>query len=222
MPVRLLHIIASPRGARSASGQVAEAFLSALQTNRPDVEVDVLDLFDHDLPAVAGDNIEVKYALMAGRPADRDHQDSWRRIERLIAHFLAADVYVVSTPMWNLGIPYTLKYYLDCLIQPGYLFRYDDAGGVEPLVRGKRMVCVASRGSDYSPGSPLHTYDFQQPYLRAIFGFVGLTDVEFIDVQPTDVSPELRQSAIRAAAARAQDLAASPAWAQSVPATSGV
>ena len=77
-----------------------------------DLDVDVINVFQSDLPAVAGDNFESKYMLSVGQPIDKRHKESWRKIETLIEHFLTADVYLVSTPMWNFGIPYALKYYI--------------------------------------------------------------------------------------------------------------
>ncbi len=75
------------------------------------------------------------------------------------------------------------------------------------------MVCATSYGGDYSPGSPMHAYNFHEPYLRSIFGFVGVTDVEFISAQPMDITPDLREKATTAAIARAAALARSPGWA---------
>lgn len=211
--MRILHIIATPRADKSNTLRVADAFLEAMRAAHGDVSVDVVDLYNYDLPAIAGTNIEVKYTLMVGRPIDRDHEESWREIERLIEHFMLADVYVVSTPMWNFSIPYALKYYIDCIIQPGYLFRYDAEGRAVPLVRGKRMVCITTRGGDYSAGGPLHAFDHQEPYLRSIFGFVGITQITFINAQPMDISPDLREVAVNAAVAQAVSLAAQTDWA---------
>ena len=114
--------------------------------------------------------------------------------------------------MWNLSIPYALKYYIDCIVQPGYSFRYDEAGHVVPLVLGKKMVVASSRGSDYSAGGPMHAFDFQEPYLRAIFGFIGITDVEFVSAQPMDASPALRDAALAVAAEQARVLALRDDW----------
>ncbi|MCL6528094.1 MAG: NAD(P)H-dependent oxidoreductase [Thermaceae bacterium] len=159
-----------------------------------------------DLPAVAGRNIESKYALMTGQALSSAHQASWAQLERTIETFLSADLYLLTVPMWNLGIPYALKYYIDAIVQPGYLFRYDEFGQPEGLVRGKKMVCVTSRGSDYSMG-PLQALDFVEPYLRAVFGFVGITDLHFINAQPMDVSGEMSQAALRRAKSEAKQLA---------------
>ena len=80
------------------------------------------------------------------------------------------------------------------------------------LAEGKKMICVTSRGGDYSPESPFHQYDFQEPYLRAIFGFVGITDIQFVNAQPMDMGPEIRQSALDKALGEVESLAASHAW----------
>ncbi len=217
--MKVLHVIATPRRDSSNTLQVTEEFLTALGRHCPGLDVEVIDLFNEDLPALAGDNIETKYTLSHGQPIDRGHAESWSQIERLIARFLAADVYLISTPMWNLTIPYALKYYIDCIIQPGYLFRYNEMGYPVPLVLGRRMVCVTARGSDYSAGGPMHALDFQEPYLRSIFGFVGITDVEFIRAQPTDI-PGLREPAIAAALLDARRVAATFAEIPADPTTS--
>ena len=163
--MKLLHIVATPRERKSNTLQVADAFLETLRARYPAMKVDVLDLFQSDMPAAAGDNIDTKYTLMAGQPIDRAHQQSWQQIEVLIERFLSADIYLISAPMWNFSIPYALKYYIDCIFQPGYLFRYNELGQAIGLVQDKKMVCVTTRGGDYSPQSPFHAYDFQEPYL---------------------------------------------------------
>ena len=215
--MRLLHIVASARAAGSNTLRVSRAFLDALREAAPEVDVETLDLFEHDLPAVAGVNIDAKYKILIGQPIDKGHVDSWRQVEQLIAQFLAADVHLVSAPMWNFHIPYALKYYIDAIVQPGYLFGYTETGAAVGLCRDKRMVCVSSRGGDYSPDGPMGAYDLQTPYLRAIFGFVGITDIEFVYAQPMDISPDLRETAIAAAVAEARALAARVASGSGVP-----
>lgn len=209
----VLHIVASPRTNGSNTLRVASAYLDALRDGDPDMEVRTIDLFNHDLPGVAGENIENKYLLMGGVELDEAHAAAWRDIEALIEQFLEADVYVVSAPMWNFSIPYVLKYYIDAIVQPGYTFRYDEQGRAIGLVQGKKMICITSRGADYSPGSPYHQFDYQEPYLRAIFGFIGITDMEFVNAQPMDITPELREQALAAATDHAQVIAASTAGA---------
>lgn len=206
--MKLLHIIATPRTDKSNTLKVANAFIEGLCNKHADLEVDVLNLFKQDLPAVAGENIESKYDLMIGRPIDKRHAESWKQIEMLIEHFVSADMYLISCPMWNFGIPYALKYYIDCVIQSGYVFKYNELGHPVPLVLGKKMICVTSRGADYSPGSPLHAFDFQEPYLRAIFGFIGITDIHFIHAQPMNITAEMRETAVATAIEEIRSLAA--------------
>jgi len=211
--MKLLHINASPRGENSNTERVAAAFLASLQEHHAHVQVDTVDLYNDDLPAIAGDNIEAKYTLMVGRPISRDHAESWAQIERAIEHFLSADAYLLATPMWNFSIPYALKYYIDCIVQPGYVFRYNEIGQAVPMVHGKKMIVVSSRGGDYSPGSPMNAFDYQEPYLRAIFGFIGVTDIDFITAQPMDITAEIREQAIGVSIDRAKMLASRPDWA---------
>ncbi|MBK8904104.1 MAG: NAD(P)H-dependent oxidoreductase [Anaerolineaceae bacterium] len=207
--MKLLHIIATPRTEQSNTMRIATAYLEAMCANHVDLSVETVNLFLHDLPAIDGENIEIKYTLMAHRPIDKHHQASWRQIESLIEQFLAADMYLISTPMWNLSIPYMLKYYIDAIVQPGYLFNYTKQGPMG-LVQGKKMICITTHGSDYSQG-PFQAFNFLEPYLRAIFGFVGVTDIEFVSAQPMDSSVEQREAAIATAIARVRQLAAGPA-----------
>jgi FMN-dependent NADH-azoreductase len=218
--MKLLHIIATPREGESNTLRVANAFLESLHARYPDLSVDAINLFNQDLPAVAGDIIDSKYTLMIGQPIDKNHKESWKQVETLIERFLSADIYLISAPMWNFGIPYALKFYIDSIVQPGYLFKYNERGQAIGLVHGKKMVCVTTRGGDYSEHSPFHAYDFQDPYLRAVFGFVGITDMHFINAQPMDVSLALREAAIAAAIEETHSLVANSEW-RAVPTVAG-
>lgn len=211
--MKLSHIIATPRE-KSASNtvKISNAFLDGLRLRYPDLCIEELNLFEGDLPAFSAANVETKYELMSGRPFDKRDQGTWCHVQRMIEQFLSTDIHVITAPMWNLSIPYVLKYYIDVIVQPGYLFKCTEQGQVIPLAVGKKMVCVTSRGGDYSEGTPFHAYDFQEPYLRAIFGFVGIYDLHFINAQPMDAGPELREAATAAAIREARDLAALHEW----------
>lgn len=191
--MRLLHVVATPREQSSNTLRISTVFLNELKGMHDDLVVETLDLFNKDLPAAAGDNIEAKYHLMGGLKIAKEHQESWQQIEKHIEHFLRADLYLMSVPMWNFTIPYALKYYIDTIVQPGYLFRFNEQGQAEGLVTNKKMICITTRGGNYAPGNPLHAYDFQEPYLRAIFGFVGITNMHFINANIMDVTPDLRE-----------------------------
>jgi FMN-dependent NADH-azoreductase len=211
MPHRLLHIVATPRGLASNTGRVSTALLEALHDHHDDLRVTTLDLFSADLPAVAGANIKSKYALMTGQSLDEEARGSWQEIERTIEGFLDADYYLLTVPMWNFGIPYALKYYIDAIVQPGYLFRYNERGEPEGLVHGRKMIVVTSRGADYSQ-PPMSSFDFVESYLRTIFGFVGLTDMQVFTVQPMDIDPVLRRDAFKAAITEVREWVDAGAW----------
>ena len=211
--MKLLHIIASPRGGTSNTLPIALEFLGNIKTRYPDLEIEEVDLFKEDLPAVAGENMETKYNVLKRQPIDKSHQASWNNIENMIKKFLSADIYLISAPMWNFSIPYVLKYYIDAIVQPGYLFKFNEQGQPVGLVHGKQMVVVTSRGGDYSAGSPFNAYDFQETYLRAIFGYVGITDIQFVHAQPMDIGPEIRKAALANALEQVRGLANTYSWA---------
>ncbi len=205
--MKLLHLIATPRPEKSNTLKISNAFLASYRAKYSDLEVEEISLFSVSIPASTGDYIDAKYNMMTRQPLNDTMQTAWDEIERTITHFLSADIYLISTPMWNFGIPYTLKHYIDTIVQPGYLFGYNEQGMPFGMVKDKKMVCVTTRGGDYSENSPFHIYDSQEPYLRAIFGFVGITNVHFVNAQPMDMSPELRNAAIANGISEAQSLA---------------
>ena len=218
--MRLLHIVATPRGLASNTARVSSALIEELIEKHDDVYVETLDLFTASLPAVAGSNIESKYMLMTGRALDESAASSWRQIEETIEQFVTADAYLLTVPMWNLSIPYVLKYYIDCIVQPGYLFGYNEAGQPEGLVQGKRLICITSSGGDYSNG-PAAAFDFVEPYLRTIFGFIGFTDIHFFKVPATDVSIEARHTAQKQAIADVRSFVKDNEWGHGIGMTTG-
>jgi FMN-dependent NADH-azoreductase len=212
--MRILHIVATPRGYESNTMRVTNALLEEFYLMDSDLSVKVLDLFKIDLPAVAGVNIESKYKLMTGQLIEGRQKTSWEQIEASIQQFLDTDVYLITTPMWNFSIPYALKYYIDAIVQPGYLFRYDEQGVPIGMVTGKKMICVTSRGGDYSAATYMHAFDFLEPYLRAIFNFIGITDIHFINAQPMDITLPMRNAAILSAMEEARSLVRSGKYAE--------
>lgn len=182
---KLLHVIASPRGRESRSLRVSEALLKRFRAEFPGGMVDTLDLFKDDVPPFKGDAAAGRYAVSAGRHLDARTRRRWQDVEKQICRFLSADIILISTPMWNFSIPHALKNYIDTIVQPGYLYRRTEAGA-QGLVKGKRMIVISSRGEDYGPGSPARRMDMLEPYLRAVFGFVGIWNITFISVQGMD------------------------------------
>jgi FMN-dependent NADH-azoreductase len=196
MMKKLLHIIATPRGTDSSTLKVSRALLAEFSKKYPDCVIDELNVATARLPDLAVEEVSGKYMLLSGKELSGKPKEAWKKIEAEIARFLAADAYLVSTPMWNFSIPYTLKHYIDVIVQPKYLFRYT-ASGVEGLAKNKKMVVAASRGGDYSPGSPGQASDFQEPYLRTVFGLVGITGIVFLIAQPMNMGSELAEKKLQ-------------------------
>ncbi|MCX6339798.1 MAG: NAD(P)H-dependent oxidoreductase [Candidatus Aureabacteria bacterium] len=206
---KLLHIVAAPRGEDSRTLKVSRAFLDAFREKQPSCLIDELNVFTEPLPPLSVPVVQGKYVLLGGKDLTGNLKSAWGDVIRHIERFLSADGYLLSTPMWNFSIPYPLKHYIDVILQPKYLFRYT-AEGVEGLAKNRKMVVIASRGGDYRPESPLHNYDFQEPYLRTVFGFVGITDITFVIAQPMDAAgPTVAGAAIEKAMALAREKARS-------------
>ncbi len=180
----LLHIKASPRD-RSHSTQIANAFTETYLATNPERTIDILDLFAEELPSFDGYALDAKYAIFRQGSPDPQQMDAWAEIEAVIARFKAADAYLFSIPMWNFGIPYRLKQFLDIVVQPGYTFTVSETGEYEGLLTGKKTVAIYARGGEYPAGSPAEAVDFQKRYMDTILGFMGLTDVTSILAEPT-------------------------------------
>ncbi|MES2199711.1 MAG: NAD(P)H-dependent oxidoreductase, partial [Chlamydiota bacterium] len=202
---RLLHIVASSRGTDSNTLQVSEVFLTAFQEKYPEWIVDELNLAQEELPALSMKTVGGKYMLLQGKDLFGELKESWEEILQHIERFLAADIYLVSTPMWNFNIPYSLKHYIDLIVQPKYLFKYTESG-VEGLVKNKKMIAICTRGGQYV-SKDMQSYDLQEPYLRTIFGYVGISDITFIKAEPMDMGEEIRKQKIQEAQAAAKQLA---------------
>lgn len=206
---KLLHIVATPRGGESRTLKVTGAFLEAFGKKYPACAIDTLNVFTEKLPELTVRQLDGKYVLLGGKDLTPELEKAWSEIIKHIERFLAADGYLISAPMWNFGIPYRLKQYIDVILQPKYLFRYTQTGP-EGLVKGRKMIVITSRGGDYSAGSPFQAYDLQEPYLKAAFGFAGITDITFVNAQPMDaLGPQVQAERIAAAQGLAKKAAES-------------
>ena len=181
----LLYVKASPRGDRSYSVAVADAFMDAYSQAHPDDEVTTLDVFYDDLPAFDFEATGAKYKIMDGKEQTEKEKQIWSRIVSLIEDFKAADKYVFAVPMWNFSIPYRLKQYFDIIVQPGLTFTVNEEGQYQGLVTGKPVFIVYSRGGEYRPGTEAESFDLLRKYMELILGFMGLTDIRSVTVEPT-------------------------------------
>ena len=187
----VLYIEASPRKERSASIEVAQAFLRSLMREEA-VTVDTLDLWSTKLPEFNGSVLAAKYAGLSGEALTPEQADSWAAITALVNRFRVADILVFSLPLWNFGIPYKMKHLIDVVSQKDLLFSFDERG-LNGLLVGKKAVVVYARGLDYARTSitPAAIFDFQRPYMEMWLSFIGVTDVESIVVEKTLFGPEV-------------------------------
>ncbi len=203
----LLYIEVSPRKERSYSIKVANAFLKAYQAANPDHHIDWLDLWKEPLPPFDGDMLNAKYAVLHGQEPSAAESAAWSEVETIFKRFNDADKYVISVPMWNFGIPYVLKHYIDVISQPGLAFSFDPDAGYAGLVSGP-VTMLYSSGGAYHDGSGFEAMDHQKPYLEAWLGFIGLTDVTRVVVAPTLGAPEDAEGAANTAIEEALRVAA--------------
>ena len=180
----LLHIVASPRN-ESYSTRLAQAFLDVYENIQPKDHIETLDVFRDDIPLFDAPAAKAKYAVMNGQTPKDENEAAWQPAIEAINHFKSFDKYVLSSPMWNFGIPYRLKQYIDVIVQPSLTFAYSPEKGYTGLVTGRPMMLLLARGGVYNSGNPLETFDFQESYLRAIFGFIGFTDIRAVTIQGT-------------------------------------
>lgn len=202
---RLLHIDASPREARSKSRPVADAFLSALEGH----EVETLDVWDEELPPLGGAMIEGRYSLIMGEPVDANLSARWDAVRAHAERFLSFDAVLLSVPMWNFGLPYRLKHYIDLITQPGMAFTNDAAGNVVGGASHMRAVIIAASAMPFGKDEALSALDFQVRYLEAWMDFIGIERRDIIRVSPTFGAAEDIARTVKNAAADAAALAAS-------------
>jgi len=203
----ILHIQASPRP-ESFSTRLAEAFLQALKAEHSGMEVDCLDVFNDEIPEFRAPQAAAKYAVMAGQVPQDKEQKAWKPVVAAIERFKAADAYIISCGMWNFGVPYRLKQYIDVIVQPGLTFAYSHDTGYSGLVTGRPMILAMARGGEYGQASTPADGDFTTPYLKSIFEFIGFTDIRTLVVEPTLTNgPDAAQWAMTNAAEQAKAMA---------------
>ena len=203
----LLHVEASPRGGRSASRQVAQAFLDAWTDRHPGAAVDVLNVWTTELPAFDGEALDAKYAGLEGRSRSPAQDRAWQEINTLADRLRRADVVLLSVPMWNFGIPYRLKHLIDAVSQKDVLFTFDEHG-LRGLLGGRRAVVVNARGVGLGPDFPREELDHQQRYMTAWLQMIGISDIRHIEVEKTLMGAASDGAARAAACAEAIRLAA--------------
>ncbi|MCC8536383.1 FMN-dependent NADH-azoreductase [Xanthomonas axonopodis pv. poinsettiicola] len=185
--MKLLHLDSSALGANSISHELSAAVVKQQRLLHPDLQVSYRDLDRDPIPHLTGQSLAQADAAEAAAA------------EQVMQQFLDADVVVIGAPMYNFSIPSTLKAWIDRIAVAGRTFRYT-ATGPEGLAGGKRVIIASARGGVY----PETSNDFQEPYMRQVFGFLGIDEVSFVRAEGVAYSPQHRSDALAQALASLQ------------------
>ena len=205
---RLLHISASPRGAASASLAIAREFRRAYEAANPDHVIEHWDLWDGTLPDFGPAAVTAKMTVFGGQDPAGDAAAAWVRAREAFERFERADRLLFSVPMWNGGVPYILKQFIDVVSQPGMVFGVDPYAGYEALLagRGKRAAVIYTSAVWGPQLGPEFGTDFQSTYFGDWLRWTGIDDITEIRHHPTltgdaDASLATARDAARRAAA---------------------
>lgn len=177
MSHHVLHIDSSPVGDHSVTRKLTSKILAELKANHPDAQIITRDLVASPLPHLSGITVGAFFT-----PPDQRNDalnESLKLSDELIDEVFAADVIVIGAPMWNFGIPSSLKAWIDHIARAGLTFTYGASGPESLLAPGKKVIIASARGGIYSSG-PMQVMDHQETYLKAILGFIGLHDVSIV------------------------------------------
>lgn len=199
----LLFVSSSLFADQSKSREIAGAFISGWRRANPAGRVVERALTPENIPHLSSDTLAALGKAPEART--RDESNAVAFADSLIAEAEAADTIVIAAPMYNFTIPTTLKAWIDHIARAGRTFRYT-AQGPEGLLKGKKVIVVASRGGFYAGAAALAPMDHQVPYLRTMLGFLGLTDVSVVEVEGQAIGPDVAARGLEAARAAAISL----------------
>jgi FMN-dependent NADH-azoreductase len=201
--MKLLHIDSSVLGPHSVSRQVSAAVVDRLRQETRGLDITYRDLCLTPLAHLSGSHL----AAAQGAPAEAALQQDLAAGQTVLNEFLAADIVVLGAPMYNFTLPSQLKAWIDRIVVAGKTFKYG-AQGAEGLAGNKRVIIAISRGGIYGAGTPAAVGEHLETYLRWVFGFIGVTNPEFISADGIQMGPEHREKALAGALQAATNLRA--------------
>ena len=210
--MNVLHIQSSPRGDKSNSIALTSAFLSASRKVFPEINEDILNVWNENLPEFDTASIGAKYKAINHQPMTDAESLTWNRILELIGRFQRANRIVLGLPMWNFSIPYKLKQLIDLTAQRNYLFTYD---GKEygPSLNIPKALVVYTRGSAYRENTPIPpSFDHQAPYIDFWLRSIGVREVLSVIVDNAWNLDDAESAAGLAAGKRSVDEIARDFW----------
>jgi FMN-dependent NADH-azoreductase len=200
--MKLLHIDSSPLAANSASRELTRRAVAQWQATHPNVQVEHLDLVADAPSHLAHDSLGFRLGIAAEGLTEAQQREN-ALSEKLVSQFLAADVVVLGAPMYNFSVPSQLKAWIDRIAQAGRTFRYTEKGP-QGLAGGKTVVIVSTRGGAYGDASAM---DHQESYLKAVFGFLGVTDIRIVRAEGLAMGDAGKAQGLEAAQRAIQALA---------------
>jgi len=206
MTTKLLHIDSAITGDASVSRELTRRIVDHYVDTQPDIEIQYLDLAAQAPSHLSADSLGFRLPPDAAELSDIQRREN-QRSEALIGQFLAADIVVVGAPMYNFTIPSQLKAWIDRLAQAGRTFKYTENGPVG-LAGGKRVIVASSRGGAYSSTEQGRALEHQESYLETIFGFFGITDVQFVRAEGVNMGADAKQNAMNQAIGSITELTA--------------
>src|ERR1700735_604463 len=174
---KLLHVNSSPLYGRSVSRQLTDAFVTQWKSSHPDGIVIDRDLNATLIPPINADWVGAVYTPEEART--RQQKDVLLLSDTLLAELEQADEFVFGVPMHNFGVPSVLKLWIDQVARVGRTFSYAD-GKPKGLIIGKKATFIIATGGIYDARTQMASFNFVEPYLRSVFGFMGLTDTTFL------------------------------------------
>jgi FMN-dependent NADH-azoreductase len=196
----VLVVTSSVLAEHSVSGDLVKDVVDGLRRHDPSTRLVVRDLGANPVPHLTTDAV----TAIRDEPSNEAQARARALSDEHIAEVQAADILVMGVPMYNFGIPSTLKAWFDHVLRSGTTFRYTEAG-VEGLVKGKRAILVLAKGGYYSDG-PMQAMDSQEPHVRGMLNFIGVTDIHYIRAEKLALGPDEREKSIIAAKAAIGEL----------------
>ncbi|WP_394750985.1 FMN-dependent NADH-azoreductase [Spongiimicrobium salis] len=182
---KILQIIASPRGVHSKSAALSHTYLEILKEKDKNISVDAIELWKEKLPEFDANRAAAKMTFFGDGEMNESKKSAWDTVLQITQRFLDADHYVFAIPMWNGGIPYKMKQYIDIITQPGLLFGFDPENGYSGLLKGKKATLFYTSGV-YAPGAaPKYGSDYHSNYFHWWLNMIGITAIEELRFQPS-------------------------------------
>ena len=183
--MKINYIECSPRGKRSHSTKIAQAYIEQAKKNIPDLELNHINPWSLNLPEFDGDMLNAKYSVISGTDPTADEVSAWSNVKNIFDEFNNADHYLFSVPMWNFNIPYKLKHYIDIITQPGMSWSYTPEDGYKGLMTDKTATIIYATGDGYGEGTGFESFDMQKPYVNLWLTFLGFKKIERVVVDRT-------------------------------------